>query len=400
MSKVLTQEQFEKKFYSKYKGKYVIRGKYERAILPVAIECMRCHEIFYRTPNSCDRRNTSCPFCDKNGDTRNVHIGVDDIWTTRPDVAKNLKNSEDGYKYRFNTNAMLEFVCPLCGKERKCRPNYHKVRYICPYCSDNISYPNKLMANLLYIIGIPFETEYKIGKSDFRYDFYFRLNDKKYLIEMDGYYGHGHIDTTNKTTAEQILIDKEKDSLAENNGYILIRIDCAYRDQKARKDYICKNVLKSPLSVLFPLTSELLDEADMASYDSQVVNLATAWNKNIRTYDDLMKILRVKSRTAVRNYARQAIDLELISMDYNGFLKEVRLASNKKLAQTKGTPVYCEQLKKAFYSISEAERVLKLSSLRCYFSHNRNYCGMLPDGTKLTWKKLTQKEYQALKKNC
>ncbi len=62
-------------------------------------------------------------------------------------------------------------------------------------------------------------TQIKIEGSKSRYDFGFKYNDKKYLVEFDGnYQGVGHYNN-----AENIYKDYCKNKLATNNGYKIIR---------------------------------------------------------------------------------------------------------------------------------------------------------------------------------
>lgn len=397
MSKRLTQEEFEEKFYKMYQGKYVVIGKYQNCITPVDIQCCKCGYILSQTPNYYDKGHTTCPICNKNGYTHLTIVGVNDIWTTRPDIAKLLLNPEDGYKYRFNTNCKLDFKCPICNRVRESTPKNFKSGFRCCFCSDSYSYPNRFMANLLDLLGISFIPEYIFSGYKYRYDFYFVLNNQRYIIEMDGGLGHGNADMKYATVKEQLTRDYLKDEIAESNGCIVIRIDCYYKKVETRMEFIKNNILNSELSRLFVFNDEMFIRSDEMSKDSAILKFVNAWNNNIHSYEELSSILHVVRHT-IRNYAKKACDLELLDISYKQFLEEIRLASNEKLANTKGSPVLCEQTGEVFYSISEAERQKGITSLRSYFSkeHPRKFCGCLSDGTKLTWKKISKKEYQSL----
>lgn len=394
MSKKLTQEEFEKKFYNIYQDKFIIKGNYINALTPVDICCNSCGYVFAQTPNHYDKKHTQCPICNQNGNTNLVIIGVNDMWTTYPEIAQWLSDPQDGYKYRFFTDKELKFKCPYCGKTKICMPRNLINGFVCNYCSDSISYPNKLMANILDIINIPFETEYIIRGYNYRFDFYFKLNNTKYLIEMDGGMGHGNVDTPNYSIQDQIRIDNEKNEIAKENGYCLIRINCNYDSVENRKDYIYKNILNSPLSKILKISYEQLDLADMRSQMSQLNKFAILWKNGVRSYDDLIKkINNVNHRSSIRYYARKCSELGLINETYIEFLSIIRKASNRKIAYTKGQPVMCKQTSQVYYSIAEAQRVNKITNLSAHLSGKKQYCGMLSDGTKLTWVKISNEEY-------
>ena len=395
MSKKLTQEEFEKKFYMKYPIEFQIIGNYNNALTPVDVKCNQCGYIISHTPNHFDKGTTKCPVCNINGDTTRTIIGVNDMWTTNPKVAQLLFNPEDGYEYRFNTQTDLDFVCPCCGKHRMAHPNYFKNGYICTYCSDNIKYPNKLMANILDLCGIDFISEFHFKYSKYKYDFYIQLNNIDYLIEMDGGYGHGNIDTNYATKQEQIETDKIKDNLAIKNGYKIIRIDCNYYKVENRFNFISHNILQSELNNILPITANILNEADKVSQQNYLKKFVNYWNNGICSYTELSKLFHV-GRSAIRDYGKRAIDCGMLHVSYNDFLQQIRKASNLKLAISKGTPVICEQTGEIFYSIAEAERKMNVSSLASYFHNNNKYCGKLSDGTCLTWKKISDDKYNQL----
>ena len=397
MSKRLTQEEFETKFYNKYPKEFKVIGVYKTALTPIDVQCTTCGEIITQTPNHFDKGTSKCPVCNKNGNTFKPVIGVYDMWTTHPNVAKWLSNPDDGYKYRFNTTVELDFICPCCGKHRIVRPNYLRNGYICCYCSDNITYPNKLMANVLDLCGIKFRTEFHFPNSKYRYDFYFIFNYKKYLVEMDGGFGHGNIDTTYATKEEQLIIDRKKDVLAIKNGCEIIRIDCNYDSIDNRFIMISNNILKSKLSKIIGITYDILQQCNTVTQQNYIEKFANYWQIGIRSYDQYMDLFHVNSRGVIRSYAKRAIESGMLKITYDDFLQQIRIASNHKLATTKGTPVLCQQTNKVFYGITEAQRKMHVSNLSNHLNGKKPYCGILPDGTKLTWIKLPKDEYKKYK---
>lgn len=225
------------------------------------IECMSCGYIYNVSEVNLDRGD-ACPLCSNH----KIIKGVNDLYSTCPEVALMLKNPEDGYKYTKYSNKEVEFVCPHCNKEtgRSYIHNVSRYGLSCQFCGHGTSYPNRLMYNLLSEIGEDFDDEVVFdwcvfpkymcdNKLSFgRYDFV--IANKKLIIEMDGGFGHGKEPHPKSRYSKEELIyrDKMKDLLANNHGYTVIRIDCDYSSHN-RLEYISCNILNSLLSNIYPL---------------------------------------------------------------------------------------------------------------------------------------------------
>lgn len=392
MGKRKTQEEFEKEFYDIFgKEKFVIVGKYESTMSVIDIRCNRCNKVFQKRPNTIlSRKRCSCTNCDR--PKRRTYPNKS-LWNTRPDIAEMLVSVEDGYNLTKTSSERVKFKCKNCDNVFYATPRQMiKNKNSCPHCSDSISYPNKFMYFLLRELGVDFQREYTIPNYSYRYDFYFEYLDKKYVIEMDGAFGHGVFDTPNTTIGEQLVIDMEKDVLANQYGLIMIRIDCKYTDMKNRFDYVKESVINSKLGKILDLSFIDFKQIDDKCVDSLVIKIADLWNNNVRSYDEFYNILKLK-RPAVRKNLKRACEIGAINCSYEDLLKKIRLASNEKLANTKGSPVMCNETGIAYYSCSEASRKTN-SNVVSYFYRNSSYAGILPDGTKLTWTKISKKEYQ------
>ena len=214
------------------------------------VKCLKCEEIFDLSENNLIRKNKGyCKYC-----APKCIRGINDMWTTNPEIAKYLKNPEDGYKYKINySNKQLEWICPNCGEIIYASPNIILNRGLtCRRCSDKISLPERIMYNILQSFEIDFEYQKILPIKSFifeekeytpMYDFYFELNNKKYIIEMDGGF-HNKVHIKSDKTIEQIkLIDKEKDKLALRNDCILIRIDA----DPSTFEYIYNNITSNTI---------------------------------------------------------------------------------------------------------------------------------------------------------
>lgn len=188
---------------------------------------------------------SGCSCCDG----KTVVPGINDIPTTTPWMVKYFINPEDAYKYSYGSSKKIYLKCPGCGYKKKLSLSDLKYKgFGCNKCSDGIKYPNKFFMELLNQLNIEFEVEYSpqwLGNK--RFDFY--IPSKRLIIEMDGALGHGYHDNkmngiSKKDSKE---IDKIKDDLADANGIKVIRIDCDYKNQSNRFEYIKNSILNSEL---------------------------------------------------------------------------------------------------------------------------------------------------------
>lgn len=143
--------------------------------------------------------------------------------TTNPELIPLLKNPDDAYKYKTNTNKKIYFICPVCGNELYKTGNEVYMHGLqCKYCSDGFSYAEKFMKSILSQLGINYIHQYNPGWArPYRYDFYFELDDKKYIIEMDGGIGHGNFTRDGKQDVVGKQIDDKKDALAKSHKALI-----------------------------------------------------------------------------------------------------------------------------------------------------------------------------------
>ena len=296
-----------------------------------------------------------------------IKIGYNDMWTTNPKLASLLADPNDGYKYTQNSGKKVNFKCLDCDNiiENKIISNVKQQGISCPKCGDGVSYPEKIMYNVLQqLLEENFEYQYSPNWCKYklnnknktgRYDFYFKLNDKQYIIEMDGGLGHGNdIHKKSKLTKKETLeIDNIKDELADNHNIEVIRIDCFYSNNN-KFEYIKNHILKSKLKELFNLSKInwlICEKYSCSNFIKKVCNL---WNKNIYTVKELSKITKI-GRTTIYKYLKQGAKLGWCDYDPK---KEMRKKKNQK-------KVICLNNKKVFNSLFEAGEFI-----------NRSYTGI------------------------
>lgn len=248
-------------------------------------------------------KGDGCPVCSKH----KVLIGHNDLWTIRPDICLDLTNPNDGYFYSQYSNKQVEFTCHNCG-------NYIGYKTIydvsisglsCPKCGDGVSYPNKFMYNLLKLMNIDFDNEVKFpwckfikyGTSDvFTFGIYDFVLENKVILEMDSGLGHGNnVYSNSKISLEETIYrDKEKDRLARENGYSLIRVNCFYVG-KANKFESCKNgVLNSEFAKKYKLDNIDWKRIDLQCSNSFIVESCKLYNQGLSISEIAQKLKRAK----------------------------------------------------------------------------------------------------------
>ena len=273
-----------------------------------------------------------------------------------------------------NNTKKVDWKCSNCGniiKHKKIN-DVNKYGLSCPKCSDGISMPEKTMFNILQQLNIDFT--YQLSKkkfdwcNDYRYDFYFELNNKKYIIEMDGKLGHGNEDNhmNGQTKEESKAIDDYKDKLADKHEIEVIRIDC----KKSELEYIKNNILKSKINKLFDLKEIDWLDCYKFSCSSFMKKACDTWNKYEYSTMQIGKILNL-SESTIRNYLKQGNKLNWCN--YNP--KEIQKQNGKNFGH-KGMKVICLNNKKIFNSISEAKRYLNKNINIYYCCKNKiNFAG-------------------------
>lgn len=199
--------------------------------------------------------NKGCPVCDN----KIIIHGINDMWTTNPELAKLLANPNDGYKYSQHSQKKLIWKCPFCNSNSKpLSVDYISIYGLhCPKCSDGFSYPNKFIFNLLTELNIDFVPEQIFEWSEHRlYDFYLPQYDC--IIEAHGmqHYRDGYFTDFEDVHKNDIY----KRKLALDNGikkYIVV--DCRF----SKPDFIFQSICKSDLKDFIDITKIDINKIDL-----------------------------------------------------------------------------------------------------------------------------------------
>jgi len=166
--------------------------------------CKNGHTV--SVPPSSMVRRSVCSYCSN----KKVLVGFNDLWTTDPDLAVQLLDQTDGYKYsRGSDQRKLWWVCHknhVWNSTPNNRTGHYKTG--CPKCFGRISKPELFM--LEYLDHLHPESQRKV--SWFFPDIY--IERYKLFIEYDGSWFH----------KETLGRDEQKTNTLLELGYRVVRV--------------------------------------------------------------------------------------------------------------------------------------------------------------------------------
>lgn len=391
MSNQLTTE----KYSERIKNKNVIPlEEYIKHDIKIKHKCLICNYEFYKQPHEIIRKEWKCNNCNTNKNTRNIN--KNNLWAKNIELAKLLANPEDGYKYSHGSKIKVDWKCPDCGNIIKDKGinTVNKQGLSCSICGDKISYPEKLMANILKELNINFYTEkyfdwcvFKLKNKNYkcRYDFVFEYNNQNYIIETDGGLGHGNEPHSKSeyTKEELIYVDKMKDKLAKENNYKLIRIKC----YPSNFEYIKNSVMNSDMNILFDLSKIDWNECNKNSLKSKVIAACELWNSGIKSTKQIGNILKLH-KEAISGYLKRCSKIGLCDYDVNKALMDGRKNGSIISYQTNKRKIICKNTNEIFNSVTDASEHFNINRtcISACINKRQNYAGKHPvTGEKLFW---------------
>jgi len=249
---MITRSDFKYNIGEFIKDNIVVTNRYRKRISNKLIkiydyECLICGNKNSVREYTLKNAKYVCNVCQG----KKVLKGFNDIATTHPEYCKYFVNKEDTFTHSQGMAKKVLMKCLDCGNERMYRINdliYFK-KYSCPKCGDGISFPEKIMFNVLSQLYVDFEYQKKFTWSENKYyDFY--ISDFNMIIET-----HGNFHYNNKPYFNKENINYENDILKKENAisnhiknYVVI--DC----RVSSLEFIKNNILNSCLSDFFNLS--------------------------------------------------------------------------------------------------------------------------------------------------
>lgn len=242
---------------------------------------IRCSKCGFDSRNGCyvnegytneywiqEREKMTCPCCSSH---KVVQFGVNSIYDTDYWMVKYFKDKEIPKKITRYSSKRKEVICPFCKKKKmKCVSDIYRNKSIGCVCSQVgksfferyfSDICNQLSEQYGYVYDSEITPDWCVF-SDFnnttlrkgRYDFQPDKNRKIY-VELDGDFHRQNNRMNGQSVEESLYIDKQKDLLANQNGYIVIRIVCD------NKKNLQDRILNSALSLYFDFSNIDFDRA-------------------------------------------------------------------------------------------------------------------------------------------
>ena len=280
MSKRITQQTYESKIFDKTNGEYTVASEYLGMEHPIKIRHNSCNkEYMLKCAGNAYHQKLCCPHC------RFSYVDED-----YPELAKNFKDQSKIHIVK-SSKEVVELVCPCCGRSVFMDVMHYirKGRVQCDTCGDGYSYPEKYIANVLTQLGINYVYQFSPDWANgYRYDFQFEHDNQFYILEVDGGMGHGYHDVFGQDKYEKLEIDIDKERLAYEHGYKVLRIDCNYENYY-RADYIRNNAI-SVLSSTFDLSGIDWKQCDLYAAGSLFQKVIEIYKTQTKYKDEIAQI--------------------------------------------------------------------------------------------------------------
>lgn len=298
--------------YDKNRGKtYTIREKvYKYKCLKCGFDCGEHYKKgeyrkeMWVNEDFLVNKKGGCACCCHNPQI--VCTGINDIPTTAPWMVKYFQGGYDeAKKYTFRSNQNIYPICPDC-KNIKAKPM--KIDKIYEYqginceCGDNFSFGHKYIFSMLKQLGINFQDNvrfnwcrYEMKNKIKQGEYDFVIEDKKLILEVDGYFHRNDNKMNGQTRDIAKFIDSEKDRLAKEKGYEVIRI---IYDHKKR-ELLNEMILSSNIKKYFNLENINWEKCFEYALSNVSKLVADYWNnkKEWETTTDLMKHFGLSRKT-------------------------------------------------------------------------------------------------------
>lgn len=322
------------------------------------------HEFLSLPTNVFVNNELHCPVCSG----RIVLVGFNDLWTTNPELASRLKNSNDGYKYTVGSNKQVEWECPDCGNIIWKSPSkMNQSLSFCQRCCSLNSYGEKFITGILNQLCEVYEKEKMFDWSgNKRYDFY--LPERNCIIEVHGKQHYSNSDFSGfggKSYIEEQLNDEYKKDIAIKNGiknYIVIP------NKKSNKEDIKHNIMESMLPTILCFTHDDIDWDKCHSFClTNITKLICDYYENKEK--DLLKIAKHFGycKNTIRKHLKDGAMSRLCSYDPQENKQDANIKNGLRVVNNMSRKVLQKdslgRIINKYPSIQSAQRDLKISHI-------------------------------------
>lgn len=330
--------------------------------------CQKCEseydmKVHVRTYSKCN-----CPYC--SGSRVNE---TNCLWTTNPNIAKLLKNTQRGYELTVRSNKREKFICNDCGYSETKRVNdVFRQGFSCPRCSDGFSYPEKFVFSMLSQLNIETErqktfewsninSENKRLNGSKKYDFYIpHLNT---IIET---HGQQHYDLKFNLSVSSLIDEKNNDIMKEklakqNNIDNYIIINCS----KSDPNFIKNNIIKSKINEMLFLKNVDWDQCHRYAMSSLVKSICLLWD-DYKSVTELSKSIKM-DKTTVRRYLKQGAKVGFCNYNGEEEAKKTRANNLSKIREIRSVKIIQMtkqgEFIKEWNSVSDAQKTLEINNI-------------------------------------
>jgi hypothetical protein len=334
-----------------YRPTYKSNGKLKQNKKYYKYKCNKCGYTGYMEENNILINKNGCLCCSG----KILVQGINDIPTTAPWLIPYFQGGYDEAKLYTkygsgnpdNAKGLIQPICKDCGRIKNKKISISGIylnHSIGCSCGKSISYPNKFAYNFLEQQKVNFIAEYSPKWiSPKRYDFYFEINKKIYILEMDGKLGPGENNYKSKISVEESkAIDDYKDEQAKLHGIEVIRIDCKYENSD-RFEYIKKNISENrKLNELFDLSKINWNKVEEFSLSNLVKTICEYKSNNPdMTTTEIGNVFKL-SNTTIASYLKKGnIYGWCVYIGYEEFIKNnLRNSEKNKLRNGKSVTIF------------------------------------------------------------
>lgn len=246
LARKITHEKQRKEYVKSYKIKCNKCG------FNSSYSCYRVNGTYLKEYWLPERGKFSCPCCCNS--TKIVQYGINSIYNTDEWMVKFFVDKELPKKITSNSNIKRLVECPYCHTRKYKSPrDIYRDHSIGCVCSKGKSFYEKCFGNICQQLseqfGYQFDSEITPDWCVFpdyitsqqrsgRYDFQPNILLNIY-VELDGDFHRENNRLSGQSFLESQYIDKQKDELANKNGFLVIRIICD------KKNTFKNNVIES-----------------------------------------------------------------------------------------------------------------------------------------------------------
>lgn len=308
----------------------IVEEKFSKRSWNYKIQCQKCGWISdWKTISHLNSKRFGCLSC-----RYFVVTDYNCVMNDEPWMVPFFQNIEDTRAYNKYSREELYFKCPSCGQISKNKMSVARLyitKNIKCNCTSGGSFSERFMSYILNKNKIDYIREYRPSWASIliegkirrcRYDFYFKIEDKQYIIEMDGCF-HYMSNKYSEKSKMYTYIDSEKDRLAKEHNIEVIRIDC----RSSTFDYVLRNCEESKLSDFLDFSLEKDSLAFI--FNGYAVEICSLYKEGygIKELSDKFNF----TRATIRNYLDKGNEIGLV--EYN------RKENHKKNSQKQSMPV-------------------------------------------------------------